>query len=586
MTIGNAILTKEQQACVNYSGRDCVVRGVAGSGKSYVLLRRAVKLNAESKGKESIYIFMYNGSLVRYTDEILKDGLEGTTIKISTVDKYCVNLYNNIRGKINRFKAVKDEERIRIIESTLRSVRMKEQPSLKNHRFYSLSTTFWKEEFEWIKGMNIQSEAEYVSSNRRGRGGQIKMNERDKGLAWTFFSEYKNRMERSRKNDWEDIYIYLLRNFEKIPKSYYIDHILIDEAQDLTLAKVKLMRMLSMKSFTIAADVAQKIYKTTFSWKEVGVEVLGSGSRKLSKSFRSTEQIILLAEDLLSRNRVRGDREEYTKAVIPEVQGPKPLLVDCNGKDDEIVLTMVKTFLKAYPEDTIAIVYRTNSETTKAKRWLEMHGIDSQVITKKDDEKVSILGPGVKLVTAHSSKGLEFACVIICRLNEGNYPSSLEMADADDKEEMLCIERSLLYVAMTRAKHILMMSYDRVKRSSFVDEFDDCHYKTIRYPEDNIVIKGVVNVGLDFERIVTSIDDKTRNSSVQKKSSIQKGKEQENTYSKKKESIRIGARVYDKRNGEGRIIKMNGERITVQYKRAVKSYNFENALKAGTIKCL
>ena len=40
------------------------------------------------------------------------------------------------------------------------------------------------------------------------------------------------------------------------------------------------------------------------------------------------------------------------------------------------------------------------------------------------------------------------------------------------------------------------------------------------------------------------------------------------------------------RNGEGCIIKMDGERITVQYKRAVKSYNFANALKAGTIKCL
>ena len=411
------------------------------------------------------------------------------------------------------------------------------------------------------------------------------MNERDKSLAWKLYSEYKKRMERARKNDWEDIYIYLLRNIEKIPKRYYVDHILIDEAQDLTLAKVKLMRMLSVKTFTIAADVAQKIYKTTFSWKEVGVEVLGSGSKKLSKSFRSTEQIVLLAEDLLSKNRMRGDKEEYTKAVIPEVQGPKPLLVDCNGKDDEVVLTMIRTFLKEYPEDTIAVVYRTNREVTKAKIWLDMHGIDSQAVKKTNDGKLSIIEPGVKLVTAHSSKGLEFDCVIICRLNEGNYPSSFEMADAEDKEEALCIERSLLYVAMTRARHILMMSYDRVKRSSFVDEFDDSHYKTIRYPEDNIIFKKIENKEQFFERIAKSIDD--RHNSPQESGSIkQKEKDCEYSYSEKLKSKKIGDRIYDRRYGEGCIIKSNDGRITVQYKGTVKSYKFENALMSGTIKCL
>ena len=587
MTIGNAILTKEQQSCVNYSGRDCVVRGVAGSGKSYVLLRRAVKLNAESKGKESIYIFMYNGSLMRYTDEILKDGLGETTIKISTVDKYCIKIYNELRNSKNKFNPVETAERIRIIESSIRSVRIQEQSNRKNHRFFSLPATFWKEEFEWIKGKNIQSEAEYLKSNRKGRGGQIKMNERDKILAWILYSEYKKRMERARKNDWEDIYIYLLRNIEKIPKRYYIDHILIDEAQDLTLAKVKLMRMLSSKTFTIAADVAQKIYKTTFSWKEVGVEVLGSGSKKLSKSFRSTEQIVLLAEDLLSKNRMRGDKDEYTKAVIPEVQGPMPLLIDCNGKDDEVVLTTIMTFLKEYPEDTIAVVYRTNKEVTKAKQWLDMHGIESQAINRNNDGTLSILEPGVKLVTAHSSKGLEFDCVIICRLNEGNYPSSYEMADAEDKEEALCIERSLLYVAMTRARHILMMSYDRVKRSSFLDEFDDSHYKTIRYPEDNIIFKRIENKEQFIERIAKSFDDRHSNNTPQASSSIkQKEKDSENSYSVKLKSKKIGDRIYDRRYGEGRIIKNNDGKITVQYNSTVKSYKFENALMAGTIKCL
>ena len=43
---------------------------------------------------------------------------------------------------------------------------------------------------------------------------------------------------------------------------------------------------------TIAADVAQKIYKKTFTWKEVGIDISGKSSKSLSKSFRSTKQIV------------------------------------------------------------------------------------------------------------------------------------------------------------------------------------------------------------------------------------------------------------------------------------------------------
>lgn len=59
----------------------------------------------------------------------------------------------------------------------------------------------------------------------------------------------------------------------------------------------------------------------------------------------------------------------------------------------------------------------------------------------------------VKLMTIHSSKGLEFKNVFICRVNEGILPS-LEAKSANDIEE----ERRLLYVAITRAMDKLFIT--------------------------------------------------------------------------------------------------------------------------------
>ncbi|MDR3152446.1 MAG: ATP-dependent helicase [Bifidobacteriaceae bacterium] len=60
----------------------------------------------------------------------------------------------------------------------------------------------------------------------------------------------------------------------------------------------------------------------------------------------------------------------------------------------------------------------------------------------------------ITLASIHSSKGLEFACVFLIGMSDGNMPISL----ANSKEEIE-EERRLLYVAITRAKQILFISY-------------------------------------------------------------------------------------------------------------------------------
>lgn len=61
----------------------------------------------------------------------------------------------------------------------------------------------------------------------------------------------------------------------------------------------------------------------------------------------------------------------------------------------------------------------------------------------------------VKLMTIHSAKGLEYPCVFVVGLEENLFPSSMSMYDRADLEE----ERRLFYVAITRAKERLWITY-------------------------------------------------------------------------------------------------------------------------------
>jgi len=66
-------------------------------------------------------------------------------------------------------------------------------------------------------------------------------------------------------------------------------------------------------------------------------------------------------------------------------------------------------------------------------------------------------GQAVRLMTIHQSKGLEFAVVFVVGLEDGDFPSA-----RSDLEE----ERRLFYVALTRGRDKVHLSYVRHRRNA------------------------------------------------------------------------------------------------------------------------
>ena len=91
----------------------------------------------------------------------------------------------------------------------------------------------------------------------------------------------------------------------------------------------------------------------------------------------------------------------------------------------------------------------------------------------------------IQLMTVHSAKGLEFDCVFITGLEEGLFPHENSVADLDGLEE----ERRLMYVAITRARKRLYLSFSQTRmlhgqtryniKSRFFDELPEAALKWI-----------------------------------------------------------------------------------------------------------
>ncbi len=74
------------------------------------------------------------------------------------------------------------------------------------------------------------------------------------------------------------------------------------------------------------------------------------------------------------------------------------------------------------------------------------------------------------MATAHSTKGLEFDHVAVVGMEEGRFPSGRSVAEAEDPVRALEEERRLGYVAWTRARRTLTLSYDPAVPSPFLLE--------------------------------------------------------------------------------------------------------------------
>ena len=248
----------------------------------------------------------------------------------------------------------------------------------------------------------------------------------------------------------------------QIPAAQY-SAVLIDEGNDFRPEWLKLVVQMvdpETNSLLVAFDDAQSVYRQhrrKFTFNSVGIQARGR-TTILRLNYRNTAEILKLAYAFAKDTLTPEERDEDNiPLILPESaerRGPAPELVTLPSLAREgsyIAARFHALHEQGVPWADMAVVYRDRSIGKEVTLRLKNAGIRVESMTDQPTgAKSTRHEDAVRILTFHSSKGLEFPVVAIPGL--GLLPRSKR----DEANEV-----RLAYVAMTRAMDRLIMTCDR-----------------------------------------------------------------------------------------------------------------------------
>jgi DNA helicase-2/ATP-dependent DNA helicase PcrA len=262
-----------------------------------------------------------------------------------------------------------------------------------------------------------------------------------------FVADWSQQVLKSSKIEIEDLapIIYIKYRIHGIDEKIPVRHIVIDEAQDFSAFQVFVIKnIIKDSSFTILGDLCQGIhsYRSLKSWDELAEGVFydrRSQILTLEQSYRTTVEIMDAANHISAKMAIPGVPQ--AKPVIRHGE-PVRLIRDTDPSQlPDRIADRIQELLSRGMR-LIAVIGKTSEECEILHYSLKRKIADIIHITGAEGEYKG----GIMVVPAHLSKGLEFDAVIIADASKDKYHES----DMDAK---------LLYVAMTRAMHILDIHY-------------------------------------------------------------------------------------------------------------------------------
>ncbi|MGD9933413.1 MAG: UvrD-helicase domain-containing protein [Dehalococcoidia bacterium] len=252
------------------------------------------------------------------------------------------------------------------------------------------------------------------------------------------------------------------------------DFAVVDEAQDLSVSQLRFLAALGggrPNALFFAGDLGQRIFQQPFSWKALGVDIVGR-SRTLRINYRTSHQIRTQADLLLDPTvaDVDGNTEER-RGTVSVFNGPDPSVLEFDDSDGE--REAVAEWLRARSAEGIApheigVFVRSPAQIQRAIDAVAGAGLPYVAL----DEHVETRSGHASVATMHLAKGLEFRAVAVMAVDDEVLPLQERIqtvVDESDLKEVYETERHLLYVACTRARdHLLVTSGD--SPSEFLDD--------------------------------------------------------------------------------------------------------------------
>jgi hypothetical protein len=258
----------------------------------------------------------------------------------------------------------------------------------------------------------------------------------------------------------------------KIPTGIY-DAVMLDEGHDFKPEWLKLIAQMvspETNSLLVLYDDAQNLYgekcSKKFSFKSVGIQARGR-STILKLNYRNTEQVLGVAyefaKEVMTPTTGDDDQVVLVEPASAGRQGTMPNLIKLPSfkhEVDYLAKRVQQLHERGTPWNEIAIIYRFKFMGDRIFQDFQQMQIPIEWVNANNDSRnYNPVEESIKLITMHSSKGLEFP--VVCVPGVGYMPN---------ENQELAEEARLMYVAMTRAIDQLIITCHR--SSEFINRVE------------------------------------------------------------------------------------------------------------------
>jgi hypothetical protein len=443
--------------------------GVSGSGKTCVLVHRALRL-ADLYSPEPVLILTLSQALATLINRLVdaqRGPLRPRNLRVTSIFDLCfdklMQLEPHRRDYYTKRSIAKNPHAIPehvddvwqeyfLCQNNNRDADavMEVVQSLNSRGIYA--NDYLRQEFDFVRSRFAPNERDgYLQMEREGR--IVPFDERFRKMTLEGLAGWERKMDAVGVIDDLGIVAALHRHLQTLQAEYRA--VLVDEAQDLGTLELSIIRRLTYvgdNDFFLCGDAAQTIYTKSTDLKAAGIDTAGR-SLRLNQNYRNSRQILTAANQVLTRALETMPKGAMNLEVLePEFasfSSPKPLLLEAASFLEELERGL--GFLRTCAEDG----------PQNQRYCLAICGFSQASIEHLGTElSLPILaancdvGSGrIFLSDLEQTKGFEFDTVVVINCSVGVLPHPNLPPEESFRD--LC----RLYVAMTRAKTQLVVSY-------------------------------------------------------------------------------------------------------------------------------
>jgi DNA helicase-2/ATP-dependent DNA helicase PcrA len=376
-------LNAQQKEAVGYTEGPLLILAGAGSGKTRVITHRIAHIITSRRVPPSAVLAVTftnkaANEMRERVSALLEDVRLDSSPNVSTFHSFCVRLLRRdgdplarVRpGFTRRFSIYDDEDQLGIVKAVYRALGLDEKEFLQYRAALSKisHSKNHKETPQDIYKSAVNTETERLAA---------------------VFEEYEKALRTANALDFDDLLleaVRLLRHDDATREAWNrrLSYVMVDEYQDTNRTQYELIRLLSEshRNVCVVGDEDQSIY----SWRGADIRNILDFERdypnartiRLEQNYRSTKNILAAAGAVVENNKARKGKKLWTES---DAGLPLGLYAGYDDQNEALFIAdTIEKHLASNPGDSVAVLYRTNSQSRQIEEALRRYGRKYNVV--------------------------------------------------------------------------------------------------------------------------------------------------------------------------------------------------------------